>query len=125
MHEMPYTQAILELALKEAAGSPILSIRLRVGWMSSIVPESVQAFFDYLSKGTGAEGAELVFEMVSIKLFCENCNRTIELPYDPEQNPRRALAEIFAEGCACGNAMFQISDGLGFDLAGIEIADRH
>lgn len=125
MHEMPYTQAILELALKEAAGAPILAIRLRVGWMSSIVPESVQAFFDYLSKGTGAEGAELVFEMVSIKLLCENCDRTVELPYDSQQNPRRALAEIFAKGCACGNAMFKLSDGLGFDLAGIEVAGRH
>lgn len=125
MHEMPYTQAILELALKEAQGAKILRIRLRVGGMSSIVPESVQAFFDYLSKGTGAEGAELLFEMVPVKLRCRNCERSVELSCGPGQNPRQALAEVFGRGCSCGAAMFKIVDGLGFDLAGIEVAGCH
>jgi Zn finger protein HypA/HybF involved in hydrogenase expression len=122
MHEMPYTQAILDLALKEAGGARIRCIYLRVGWMSSIVPRSVQAFFDYLSKGTAAQDAELIFEMTPIKLICQHCDRTMELPYNPEQDPRRALADAFRKGCVCGKGMLKIVDGLGCDLAGIEVA---
>lgn len=121
MHEMPYTQAILELALEQAAGRKIRGIRMRVGWMSAIVPDSVAAFFDHLSQGTGAQGAELVFDMTSIRLICEDCARIIELPYDPQRNPRHALAEIFGKGCPCGGGALKILDGLGFDLAGIEV----
>lgn len=121
MHEMPYTQAMIDLALKEAGGANITCIHLRVGWMSAIVPQSVQAFFDYLSQGTPAEGAELVFDMVPIWLTCNNCKQSIELPYDPETNPRRALADVFRNGCACGAGQFKITDGLGFDLGGITV----
>jgi hydrogenase nickel incorporation protein HypA/HybF len=67
MHEMPFTQAILELALEKAEGRRIRSIHLRVGWMSAIVPRSVEVFFDHLSKGSPAEGATLHFEMTPIR----------------------------------------------------------
>ncbi len=123
MHEMPYTQAMIDLALKEAGGAKIKQMHLRVGWMSAIVPQSVQAFFDYLSKGTGAEGAELVFEMVPIRLVCVNCKQTIEIAYAPGANPRRALAEIFRKGCTCGDGKLKITDGLGFDLGRITTED--
>lgn len=121
MHEMPYTQAILDLALKEAGEARIKRIHLRVGWMSSIVPRSVQVFFDYLSKGTAAQEAVLTFEITPIRLTCQNCGRTVELPYNPDQDPRRALADVFRKGCVCGDGMLKIKDGLGFDLIGIEV----
>jgi hydrogenase nickel incorporation protein HypA/HybF len=121
MHEMPFTQAILEMALKSAAGKPIRRIHLRVGWLGAIVPESVQVFFDFLSKGTPAQGAALVFETAPIVLTCRSCGKTIELPHDPETSPRQALAAALRAGCPCRKADLTVTGGLGCDMTGIEV----
>lgn len=123
MHEMPFTQSILEMALKTSAGRPIRKIHLRVGRLSAIVPESVQVFFDFLSKDTPAANAELVFEMVPITLACRNCRVSKELPGDETTPPRQVLAEAFRQGCVCAKGDFTVTGGLGFDLAGIELAE--
>ncbi len=123
MHEMPYTQSIIEMALKTAAGKPIRKIHLRVGRLSAIVPESVEVFFNFLSKDTLAANAELVFEMVPIILTCRNCSTSIELPSDENSSPRQILAEAFRKGCSCAKGDFKVSGGLSFELASIEIAD--
>lgn len=123
MHEMPFTQSILETALKTAAGRPIRKIRLRVGRLSAIVPESVQVFFDFLSKDTPAAGAELVFELVPITLSCRNCGASIDLPGDETVPARQTLAEAFRKGCTCAKGDFTVTGGLSFDLASIELAE--
>ncbi|MFH1135135.1 MAG: hydrogenase maturation nickel metallochaperone HypA [Pseudomonadota bacterium] len=123
MHEMPFTQALIELALDKAEGKKILKIHLRVGWLSSIVPESVQVFFDHLSRDTLAEGAALDFEFVPISLACQACGRVLDLPYQPSRNPRQALAQAFRDGCPCGAGKLSLAGGLGFDVAGVEIED--
>lgn len=118
---MPFTQAILEMAVKAAAGRPIRRIYLRVGWLSAIVPGSVEVFFDYLSKNTPAEGAELVFDIAPITLTCRNCRQNVELPHDPATHPRLALASAFRTGCSCGKAELKVTGGLDFDMTGIEV----
>ena len=123
MHEMPFTQSILETALKTADGRQIRKIRLRVGRMSAIVPDSVQVFFDFLSRDTPAAGAELIFEMVPITLTCRNCGARIDLPGDETIPARQILAEAFRKGCSCAKGDFTVTGGLGFDLASIELAD--
>ena len=123
MHEMPFTQSILEMAVKTAAGKPIRRIHLRVGRLSAIVPESVEVFFAFLSKDTPASHAELVFEMVPITLTCRNCGASIDLPSDETSSPRQVLAAAFRKGCSCGKTDFTVSGGLGFDMARIELAE--
>lgn len=121
MHEMPFTQSILEMALKTAAGKPIRKIHLRIGQLSAIVPESVEVFFAYLSKDTPAEGASLVFEMMPITLTCRNCREIMILATDADSSPRQILAAAFRAGCACSQGDFTVSGGLGFDMADIEV----
>ncbi len=121
MHEMPFTQAILEMAVKESAGKPIRTIYLRIGALSAIVPESMEVFFDFLKKGTPAEGATLVFETAPMTLTCQNCGKHIELPQPPETNPRQVLASAFKNGCSCGQANLKLTGGLSFDMTGIAV----
>ncbi len=73
MHEMPVTQGILNLALEHAGGRRVTDIYLKVGRMSPIVPDSVDLFFDYLSKDTLAEGAKLHFDMEPVEMTCQTC----------------------------------------------------
>ena len=62
MHELPITESILKIATGAAGGRPITVINLRIGELASIVDDSVQFYFDILSKGTLAEGATLHFD---------------------------------------------------------------
>lgn len=122
MHEMPYTQSILELALESAGEKKITQIRLRVGLLSAIVPESVEVFFDYLSKGTNAEGALLLFETEPILLTCKSCGTKVSIEADDALSPRQSLAAIYRSGCSCGDTDYSITGGLGFELSGIDVA---
>jgi len=121
MHEMPFTQAILEMAVKEADGRPIRAIHLRVGALSAIVPESVEVFFTYLKKGTPAEGARLIFTVEPISLTCRHCGVRRELDYDPSTNPRQALSAAYRAGCPCGQGELKLTGGLSCDMTGIEV----
>jgi hydrogenase nickel incorporation protein HypA/HybF len=78
MHEFPVTQSILDIALRHAqsaGASQILRINITVGDLASIVDDSVQFYWDIISKDTPAEGAKLVFTRLPITLLCLNCNQ--------------------------------------------------
>lgn len=76
MHELPVTEGILQVAIeaaREAGAGRITGIDLVVGELSSIVDDSVQFYFDILSKGTAAEGAELHFRREPARVDCLDC----------------------------------------------------
>ena len=67
MHELALTEGILRIVREQAEKNGfarVLEIRLRVGEYSGIIPECLQEFFPIVSKGTEAEGAELVIRPV-------------------------------------------------------------
>lgn len=78
MHELSVTQQILDIAVdkaKETGAAAVKQINLVVGDLSSVIDESVQFYFDFLSAGTLAEGAKLIFRRVPIKVRCRRCSR--------------------------------------------------
>lgn len=82
MHELSITQNLLEIALRyaeEAGAERITRLNIVVGELSSIVDDSVQFYWDIVSKGTIAEGAELHFERVEGTLRCLGCGHTFPL----------------------------------------------
>jgi len=81
MHELAITKSMLDIVLKEAekAGAREVGIvNLVIGEMTGFVEDSVQFYFDFLSKGTPAEGANLSFTVVPIKAQCRRCGKTFE-----------------------------------------------
>ncbi len=76
MHELPVTERILDIVLKHAEQhqvSRVVSITLTVGELSELENEWIQHYFDYLSRDTLAEGAELRIERKPIVLKCRKC----------------------------------------------------
>lgn len=76
MHEMAITQSMLDLVLEEAAkagASKVVTINVALGEMSGVVGQCVRFNFDFMSKGTPAEGAVLSFRNVPKQARCLSC----------------------------------------------------
>jgi hydrogenase nickel incorporation protein HypA/HybF len=81
MHELGVTQNILQIALEhaqKAGAGKIHRIHLVIGGLSGVVHESVQFYFDFVSKDTLAEGAQLVFKRVPARFRCRKCAEEFE-----------------------------------------------
>jgi len=81
MHELGVTQNILQIALEhaqKAGAKKIHRIHLVIGGLSGVVHESVQFYFDFVSKDTPAEGAQLVFKRVPARFRCRKCAEEFE-----------------------------------------------
>jgi hydrogenase nickel incorporation protein HypA/HybF len=114
MHELSVTQNIIEIVnrhAEQAGASRVSRIHLVVGELSSIVDDSVQFYFDYLSEDTLCAGAELVFRRVDVKLLCGNCGET----WQPEGIDWRCPA--------CGESQARVTEGREFYVDSIEVED--
>jgi hydrogenase nickel incorporation protein HypA/HybF len=78
MHELTVTESILEIALRhanEANATRVTNLYLVIGQFASIVDDSVQFYWDIISKETIAEGATLHFKRLPATLSCLDCNQ--------------------------------------------------
>jgi hydrogenase nickel incorporation protein HypA/HybF len=82
MHELSVTQSILDIAVnsaKESGATVIKQINLVIGDMSSVLDDCVQFYFDFLSKGSIAQGAKLNFRRIPMKGRCRKCGREFQI----------------------------------------------
>jgi hydrogenase nickel incorporation protein HypA/HybF len=76
MHELSITQNILSIALDKANAahaSKVSKVNIVIGELSGITSDSVQLYFDLLSKDTLAAEATLSFRQPPTQLVCHNC----------------------------------------------------
>ena len=76
MHELSITESILEISLrhaKDAKAKKITHLYLVIGQLASIVDDSVQFYWDIVSKDTIAEGAMLHFKRLPSRFLCLDC----------------------------------------------------
>jgi hydrogenase nickel incorporation protein HypA/HybF len=115
MHELPVTESILNIVLRHApAGSVnrIVRIFLEIGELSELEDEWIQRYFDYLSKGTIAEKAELVIQRIPIMFQCDKCANAFEIQ-------REALQDIQCP--ECGNTGCKLVSGKGYYVKNMEV----
>ncbi len=108
MHELAITQSMFDLIMeqaKEAGAKKVGKINLVIGEMTGGVGDCVQFYFDFISRGTLAEGAVLSFVMVPSKAQCRGCDKLFELkefewtcPYCGDNNLQIVAGqELFVE----------------------------
>ena len=108
MHEMSYITRIVSLAIdvaKENNASKVKCIEVSIGKTSGVMPYYMHKYFPDASKGTIAEGAELICIEVPVKALCEEC--------DSEYYPAKENNYLCP---VCGGRKAHIIDGKGVVL---------
>ncbi|MBI4971457.1 MAG: hydrogenase maturation nickel metallochaperone HypA [Candidatus Omnitrophica bacterium] len=76
MHEGNFTEQIVAAILSELKKHPkgkVKQIKVKVGEMLHLEPESVKMHFELLTKGTRLEGIGLDLEEVPVTVCCLDC----------------------------------------------------
>jgi hydrogenase nickel incorporation protein HypA/HybF len=112
MHELSITKTMLDLVLDEArknGAGQVQRINLVIGSLSNIVDECVRFYFDFLSRETIAEGAQLSFKVVPAMAQCRACGGQFKL-------------EEFSWACPkCGGIRVDIVKGRELYIESIEV----
>ncbi|MBN1201461.1 MAG: hydrogenase maturation nickel metallochaperone HypA [Anaerolineae bacterium] len=112
MHELGVTQQLLKIALQyanEAEAVRINQLTIVIGELSSIVDDSVQFYWDIVSKGSIAQGSTLCFKRLSASLHCDACGHEF---------PLNRLEYICPE---CGSDRVSVASGDEFFLESIDV----
>jgi hydrogenase nickel incorporation protein HypA/HybF len=114
MHELGIARNILEIvkqSVPEEQAAAVRKIRIRVGTMSGVVPDSLEFCLSALLSGTNMQGAGLVMEKVPTASLCRDCGR-------------RFAMDDFAFTCPnCGGTNLELLSGRELEIVDIELED--
>jgi hydrogenase nickel incorporation protein HypA/HybF len=112
VHELSLSSAIVNTVVKHAAGRPVSLVSLRVGALRQVVPDTLDFYFGFVSKGTVCEGARLEQELIPARLRCASCEREweIELPI------------FMCPGCGSAGRV-EVASGDEFEVESIEVEE--
>jgi hydrogenase nickel incorporation protein HypA/HybF len=109
MHELSVTTAVVDTAVRHAAGRRVTKVHLLVGRLRQVVPSSLAFYWGIVTRETVCEGAQLVQEVVPARLRCETCGWAWEVE-DP----------AFRCPC-CEGASVEIVQGGELEVESIEV----
>jgi hydrogenase nickel incorporation protein HypA/HybF len=115
MHELPVTQSILDTVLdyaRENGVEKVLRIRLTIGALNDFKREWIQRYFDYLSRETPAEGAQIVIRRVEPAFHCSGCEHTFDVDLGSVDRVRCPL---------CGGEEVHLERGREFFITDMEV----
>lgn len=102
MHELPVIERITRIAISHAEtnlAKKVVRIRIRVGELSDLYEEWMQRYFDFVSKGTLAEGAVLEIEWTPVMFRCDECAKVFPVKI-------REVTDVLCPSCASGKVTF-------------------
>ncbi len=81
MHELSVTEGLIRIVVEEAKNrniKKVTRINLVIGELTSIIDDSVQFYYDILSKGTVAAGAVLSSRRIEAEFSCRACGNVYQ-----------------------------------------------
>ncbi len=108
MHELSITQSVVSAVTARMRDAPVRRIRLEVGQLSGLVPDSVRFCFEMVAAGTTCEGAALEIDEPPGRARCRSCGVTFE------------TGEVLPL-CSCGSADVEVLGGRELRILEVEI----
>ena len=125
MHELSVASAILDTALRHAAGQRVSCVEIRVGALRQVVPDSLRFYFEVTSRGTLCEGARLEIEEVAAAMHCPHCGQEWDPAPDAEHEPGAAprLPQFRCPACEGAGAEVLAGEELLVESIDVESAE--
>ena len=108
MHELAITQSVVDLVAERTAGRQVSLVRLEVGALSGVVPDSMQFCYELHINGTPLEGSTLVIEQTPGAAHCRSCGRDFTL-------------DDLILLCSCGSADVDLIAGRELRVLSVEL----
>jgi len=109
LHEMAITQSVVDAVCEHAEGRRVRSVRLQVGALCGVVPDSMQFCFELATEGTAADGARLDLDVQPGSARCRSCGDEFVLP---------DLILL----CPCGSADVEVLGGRQLRILSMEVS---
>jgi hydrogenase nickel incorporation protein HypA/HybF len=125
MHEMSLAQSLVDLAIKNAGGNPIVSLKVRVGPLSGVVTDSLDFCFDFVRQNTLAENAVIIYDRAPVSIRCKSCSAAVPVEQADGQPGHEIVYQAMEKGCPiCGSSSLDVAGGMEFQLVEIEVSDQ-
>ena len=114
MHELSVAQSIVEIIqqhIPESEWARVAAVRLKIGAVAGVVPESLEFSFQAITAESLLSHARLEIESVPFRIHCNTCDTTAE------------NEDGFALCSKCGSAYTKILSGSELNISEIEIAE--
>jgi len=112
VHELSVAGAVLETVERHADGRPVTLVKVRVGRLRQVVPESLRFYWEIVARDTICDGARLELEHVAAELACTECGR-------------RWAPELPMFRCAgCGSTGVEVRAGDQLEVEYIEVEQK-
>ncbi|MEX2115550.1 MAG: hydrogenase maturation nickel metallochaperone HypA [Bacteroidota bacterium] len=115
MHELSAARNLVELIQNEippADLSSVRSVRILIGDLAGIVPDSLEFCYTVVTEGTPLAASRLSFERVPFEIYCANC----------ERSSCNTEGTVFCPHCS--HPASSIMRGNELELSGIEVEDE-
>ena len=112
MHELAISSAVLESVLRHAAGRRVTGVKLRVGHLRQVVPDSLDFYWGIVTRDGICEGSVLEQELIAARLECAVCAREWEIELPVFRCP------------SCGAADVRVAAGDELEVESIEVEEE-
>lgn len=117
MHELSICQGIVEVAAAALRGvppppPPVARVTVRIGRLTTVVPDSLRYHFDLLTPGTLLDGATLIIEEIPIRGRCADCAARFEIDSLSFTCPR------------CGSGLVELTSGRELQVVSLETREE-
>jgi hydrogenase nickel incorporation protein HypA/HybF len=115
MHELPVVNSLVEQLRAEAerlgVTGEVAVVHLKLGALTTFVPDAMTFYFEALTKGTELESARLEIEEIPVAGTCRSCGEPVR------------LAGLPFACAACGSPDLDITSGRELLIDYLEVKD--
>ena len=98
MHEMSYSEGVLEAVERRAAGRPVARVGVRIGAVHRVVADAFEQSFQLAAAGGPAEGATTEVVVVPVHGHCMDCRTDFDSTDPSPACPSCGSLDVAAEG---------------------------
>ena len=112
VHELSLCGSIANIVERHAAGRSVSVIRIQIGQLRQVVPDTLVYCWDLVSEGTSLAGSRIDVEAIPARIRCRACDQITEVGDLPVLVCRE-----------CGSTDAEIVSGEEFMITSMELAE--